>query len=226
MPENIPVLICAYNEERNIRAIIANIRRLRIAGIELKPLVVDDGSTDNTAEEVQRAGAELIRLERNLGKAGAFFYGLQRISPDNKVFLSIDADVEGIQPEQIVKLTEPLQRGRLMTIGSVCGAMSALSGQRAYKTSALSTLLSPVYSNMLNADSKLRIGYGIEVLLNYVVSGFTDPLAPPRTPREIEFVATAFQCVAGSNTQQANHKLRAPQEVERTRKMCGSIFKR
>ncbi len=55
-------------------------------------LVVDDGSSDDTADRAQAAGAEVLRLDRNRGKGGAVLAGVAA-TPDADVYLLIDADL-------------------------------------------------------------------------------------------------------------------------------------
>ncbi len=83
------VLIPAYNEAARIGITISAVRSL--AGIS-QVVVVDDGSTDNTAETAKQAGADkVIVLTRNHGKGGALDAGLAQTPGD--VLLLLDADI-------------------------------------------------------------------------------------------------------------------------------------
>jgi hypothetical protein len=64
-----------------------------VDGID-RVLVVDDGSVDATADLARAAGAEVLRLPVNQGKAAAVAAGVAAC-PDADVFLVIDADVGG-----------------------------------------------------------------------------------------------------------------------------------
>jgi glycosyltransferase involved in cell wall biosynthesis len=60
------VVIPAFNEESNVASVVAEVRREGFAA-----LVVDDGSTDRTAEVAELAGAVVLHLPVNLGVGGA-----------------------------------------------------------------------------------------------------------------------------------------------------------
>ncbi len=66
------VVIPAYEESANI---VQTVRDVMSAGYE-RVLVVDDGSTDATAERAREAGAVTLRLPFNLGIGGAVQTGL------------------------------------------------------------------------------------------------------------------------------------------------------
>lgn len=55
-------------------------------------VVIDDGSSDQTAEAARLAGADVVVLPRNRGKGGAVAAGVEA-TPDADVFLLIDADL-------------------------------------------------------------------------------------------------------------------------------------
>lgn len=64
------VIIPAYNEAGRIGQVVAKVREHVI-----DVLVVDDGSTDPTADEARLAGAQVVRLEVNRGKGVALNMG-------------------------------------------------------------------------------------------------------------------------------------------------------
>jgi glycosyltransferase involved in cell wall biosynthesis len=66
------VLIPAYNEGKNITAVVKAARQY------LPVLVVDDGSIDDTAMHAEAAGAEVIRQTPNQGKGTALLAGFRR----------------------------------------------------------------------------------------------------------------------------------------------------
>lgn len=88
MPAKVAALIPAYNCSATVGAVVAGVR-------EYLPtvLVVDDGSTDDTALKARRAGAHVLRLERNGGKGEAVRQGLPwLLAGDWTHVLMLDAD--------------------------------------------------------------------------------------------------------------------------------------
>ena len=74
-------------------------------------IVVDNGSTDNTAEKARLAGAEVIRHNIEMGKEAAMRTGLRFAAQNGaKVIVAMDSDC-GHDPADIGKLAEPIFRG-------------------------------------------------------------------------------------------------------------------
>lgn len=93
--QRILALIPAYNEERSV----ANVVR---GALEFLPvLVVDDGSTDNTAQQAGLAGAEVLQQRPNQGKGAALRTGFKRaLDQGYEAVLTLDAD-EQHDPKEI-----------------------------------------------------------------------------------------------------------------------------
>lgn len=67
------VLLPAYNEEKNIRSVIRDVKTVLP---NAKIVVVDDGSTDRTYELAKRENATVLRHKKNMGKGEALKTGL------------------------------------------------------------------------------------------------------------------------------------------------------
>jgi len=81
-------VIAAFNEEKRIKDVIKKTRKY-----VNKVIVVDDGSKDKTAEVSKKAGAEVIRYEKNRGKGYAIRLGLKKaISLKSDIIIFLDAD--------------------------------------------------------------------------------------------------------------------------------------
>src|SRR5262245_20753060 len=97
-------LIPAYDEERTIGEVIDRIAGL---GLEAQVVVVDDGSTDATAEIAEGKGALVIR-QANRGKGAAIRAAIPHADGDISVIQ--DADLE-YDPADVPELIEPIERG-------------------------------------------------------------------------------------------------------------------
>ncbi len=109
--DSIGVLMAAYNEEKNIESVLQ-----RIPKSISQVVVVDDGSTDKTAELAQQLSVLTVSHPINMGKGAAIRTGLKYITTDIIVFL--DADGQH-RPEEIPALVDPLLNGTAdLVIGS------------------------------------------------------------------------------------------------------------
>ena len=75
-------------------------------------IVVDDGSTDQTAAVARQTGATVLQLEKNVGKASAMRKGVQATDAD--IILFCDADVLGFKKEHALALLEPIIKGSVV----------------------------------------------------------------------------------------------------------------
>lgn len=84
------MIIAARNEAERIGATLAALRET-FPGVDL--IVADDGSTDATSRVAAGAGAQVIRLEKSLGKGGAMTRAAG--GADARIVLLADADLGG-----------------------------------------------------------------------------------------------------------------------------------
>lgn len=105
------VQIPALNEERTIGDVIARIPREILGVDEIAVVVVDDGSTDRTAEIATAAGAHVVRHDVRRGVGAAFRDGIEAsMSLGADVIVTMDADGQ-FNPEDIPRLVRPIVRG-------------------------------------------------------------------------------------------------------------------
>src|SRR5215467_15105357 len=113
------IQIPCFNEEGSLAETMAALPR-SLPGIDvIETLVIDDGSTDRTADVARDAGATyLLRFPVNLGLARAFSAGLDaalKLGAD--VIVNTDADNQ-YRGADVARLVEPILAGRAdMVIG-------------------------------------------------------------------------------------------------------------
>lgn len=101
----VSVVIAALNEEEAIAKVVAAVPR----EIASEIIVVDNGSTDRTAEVAGASGARVVREPRR-GYGRAFRTGLRAISPDCEIVVFLDGDGSDC-PEMMDRLVTPIVEG-------------------------------------------------------------------------------------------------------------------
>ncbi len=119
MTQRLCVLLPAYNEAANIARVVADVRAVEIAGIEITALVVNDGSKDDTAQLAQRAGATVLSHPKNRGVGAGFRTGVEWAVAQGFDFL-IHMDSDGqVLPSEIALVAGPVLRGEAdLSLGS------------------------------------------------------------------------------------------------------------
>lgn len=117
----ISVVIPAYNEAGRIaRTLQATVEYLKSRGRPFEVLVVDDGSTDNTVEVVEKLAKELpgvhcMRNPRNLGKGAAVKNGV--FSARGRLIAFLDAD-NSTRTSDLDGLIRAVSEGASVAVGS------------------------------------------------------------------------------------------------------------
>lgn len=89
------ILIPVFNEENTILSILEEIKKQNFTKFDYEIIVINDGSTDNTQEILEKNPSmydSLYKLEVNSGKGAAIIKGLQNSTGDYIIFQ--DADLE------------------------------------------------------------------------------------------------------------------------------------
>ena len=90
----ITILVAAYNEEQGIASTIESLNKQNYPG-QMRVIVVNDGSTDNTADIVkslqpQHPWLRLLSMKENVGKANALTYALKFVN--TSILITVDGD--------------------------------------------------------------------------------------------------------------------------------------
>ncbi len=112
------IIIPVYNERNTIAEIIARLLDVKIPNIEKEIIVIDDGSSDDTAyiikEKIKKIkNIKFIQHNKNQGKGAAVRTGIEHAS-GNYIIIQ-DADLE-YNPQDIVRLIKPIQEGRAKVV--------------------------------------------------------------------------------------------------------------
>ncbi len=84
----ISIVIPAFNEERGLAQVLNDLKRWSERGAEV--IVVDDGSTDKTAQIAAQGGARVIRHRNNKGYGAALKAGIR--AAEREIVVTFDAD--------------------------------------------------------------------------------------------------------------------------------------
>ena len=110
----VAVLIPAYDCAATIADVVTEARRC----VE-RVLVVDDGSTDATAERAAAAGAEVLRQPRNTGKGAALRAGFERLAASGvERVVSMDGDGQHLADQIPVLLAAAARDPYALIIGA------------------------------------------------------------------------------------------------------------
>lgn len=144
----ISVVVPAYNEqhaiEPTVRAIQAVLPDPRLGGGTV--IVVDDGSSDDTAQVAAQVGATVVRHPHNLGYGRALKSGIAAATADTIVIV----DADGTYPiPEIPALVERFHQGYDMVVGARSG--------KAFRESALKSALRYVLKSLVEFTAGRRV---------------------------------------------------------------------
>ena len=158
------MVISARNEATTVAEVVIAARACRFTR---EVVVVDDGSTDGTAEVALAAGAKVVRRETATGsKAHAMDVGVA--STDADAILFCDADVVGLRGSHLDDICRPYVEGRAaMSVGWFDYGMLNPLVRRLPPTSGERIVPRWVWDAVHPAK---RTGYSIEIMINEVIA--------------------------------------------------------
>lgn len=132
MKAKITILIPCHNEEQGIAKVMDNIpyRELERHGFEPEVIVINNNSSDRTAEVAESKGARVI-FERAKGKGNAMRKAFNSIDNDTSYVVMLDGD-NTYDAREVMRLIEPIASGFCdVVIGS---RLSGKITKRAFKS--------------------------------------------------------------------------------------------
>ncbi|MDQ2671121.1 MAG: glycosyltransferase family 2 protein [Gemmatimonadota bacterium] len=142
------VVVPAWNEAASVSGVVAEVRA---AVPQAECLVVDDGSSDDTAELARAAGARVLRLPYNLGVGGAMRAGF-RYARDRGYSTVVQVDADGQHdPRDIPALVASLDEADIVIGSRFAGAGGyGVRGPRRWAMHVLAWALSSVARRRLS----------------------------------------------------------------------------
>jgi glycosyltransferase involved in cell wall biosynthesis len=162
IPSVTTVIIPAFNESRTISKVIQAAWSYPVVG---EVLVVDDGSSDETPGISESAGAKVIKLAKNRGKATAMDVGVENSS--HEIICFLDADILGLDETVISELIEPVISGRYDMFIGILARKSAFTNKLLPYLPKLSGNRSLRKSLWMLIPGEYKKNFQIEIALNY-----------------------------------------------------------
>ncbi|MBI4878432.1 MAG: glycosyltransferase family 2 protein [Planctomycetes bacterium] len=169
---DLSIIIPALNETEGIRVTLDRLRDA-VRGIDAEIIVVDDGSTDDTALQAEAAGVRVIRHEKNRGYGAALKTGIRHARAE---VIGI-ADADGTYPvERLAGLFQEMGSTYDMVVGARTGARVAIPPLRRPAKLALNVL-----ANVLTGQKIPDLNSGLRVFrravaekyIHFLPSGFS-----------------------------------------------------
>jgi len=161
-PRLVSAIIPAFNEAETVGGVV---RALEAHPLVDDIIVVDDGSTDSTAERARETSATVIELESNQGKAPAMAKGVEIARHETIFFL--DADLRGLTAETIDALVNPVISGKYDMFVAIRDRRQSVLNKIVYFSPILGgerVLKKSLWSQVPNWCVK---SFQIEISLNY-----------------------------------------------------------
>ncbi|MHB8628161.1 MAG: glycosyltransferase family 2 protein [Aggregatilineales bacterium] len=150
---HVAVIIPALNEAGNVTRLIAQLRSVsaHLPDIDVKIVVVDNGSTDGTGDEARKAGADAVIAEPHRGYGYACAAGVAavgQLKPAADVIAFLDGD-GSFDPAELPRLLAPIAENRAdLVLGSrVLGKIErgAMPPHQAFGNRLVSRLMGLLY---------------------------------------------------------------------------------
>ena len=106
------IIVPVYNEEKTLLPLLKKVQNVKLLGLKKQIIVINDGSTDKTAEVIKKIkipGIQIYQHDKNRGKGAAIRTAIPHTTGDFVIIQ--DADLE-YDPADYVIILKPLLDGR------------------------------------------------------------------------------------------------------------------
>lgn len=216
----ISVVIPAYDEEPAIEATLEEVRRALLrTGAVWEILVVDDGSTDRTAELAEKAGARVLSLPENRGYGAALKAGIRAARYDRIVIIDADGTYPALAIPELLEFADRYD----MVVGARAAGSAAIPRARRPAKWVLGKLAGYLSGRRIpDLNSGLRVIHRplVERFEHVLPSGFsfttTLTLAALCSDRLVYYHPIAYRERVGSSKIRPTHALEFTLLVIRT----------
>lgn len=210
---NVLAVVPAYNEAATVGTVVEQLRRLH-----LPVVVVDDGSTDETARVARRAGAVVLSLPVNVGVGGALRTGFAyAVKKGFGRVVQVDGDLQH-DPDEVPKLLAeadatgadlvigsrfegegyPMSGTRALVLRMLAGLVSSMTGlQLTDVTSGFRVITSPLLEQFAIEYPAEYLGDTVEAILAAHAAGFRIGQVPVKMSARPAGSATSGLTAAG-----------------------------
>lgn len=153
---HVTILVPAYNEEKTIRLKLQNLTKLKYPAEKLQIIIVNDGSTDNTLEEISNFQKDssldftVINLNSHHGKIKALNHALRYAKGE----IVIVSDADSFLPSDILYKTMPFFADP--SIGAIISRQALLEPNASWVSETEKAYFDIVYGIVKLGESKLH----------------------------------------------------------------------
>ncbi len=109
--QTVSIIVPVYNEEKNISPLLAKLYALNLTNIKSEFILINDGSTDQTEQQIlkhKNNSSRLISFTRNFGQTAALAAGFD--AAKGEIIIALDGDLQN-DPADIPKLIKKIREG-------------------------------------------------------------------------------------------------------------------
>ena len=158
----VSAIIPAHNEDKTICGVIQPLLGHRLID---EIIVVDDGSTDDTAKRARSMGVTVISLRGVRGKAAAMSRGVR--AARNEIVFFCDADVIGLTPEIVTRIVTGVTSGEYGMYVGICGRKTYWANRLLHFTPILGGARALTRTLWNRVPRTYKKNFQIEIALNF-----------------------------------------------------------